>query len=79
MIAMLLNLIQLLILIRVILSWIQPDPSHPAVSMIYRLTEPMLAPIRRMLPANQTGIDFSPLILLLIIYALQRFLLSPGL
>lgn len=47
---------------------------YTIVDMLYRLTEPALAPIRRLLP-NLGGIDISPIILLLIIYALQRVII----
>lgn len=47
---------------------------YTIVDMLYRLTEPALAPIRRFMP-NLGGIDISPIILLLIIYALQRLII----
>jgi YggT family protein len=60
------QLIFLLILARAIVSWIQVDRSHPIVKFIYDVTEPILAPIRNLLP--QTGMmDFSPLIVLLLL------------
>ena len=44
------RLFELLILARILLSWVQLDPYNPIVQGIFRLTEPILAPIRRMLP-----------------------------
>ncbi len=53
-----------------------PDPYNPIVRFLYRATEPVLAPFRRLLPPYRTGgIDLSPLWVLLIIYILQEFLL----
>ncbi|MFQ3535721.1 MAG: YggT family protein [Aggregatilineales bacterium] len=54
----------LLILARVLMSWFNPDPSSAIVRTIYQLTEPILAPIRRLLPS--TGmIDLSPMVALI--------------
>ncbi len=50
-----------IILIRVVLSWVNVDPYNPLVRMIYQITEPVLAPIRRIVPP-MAGLDFSPLI-----------------
>jgi YggT family protein len=63
-----LYLIMGLILVRAILSWV--NPYSPISPVIYPLTEPLLKPFRRILPASQ--IDFSPLVLLI----LCQFLLS---
>ncbi len=66
---------EIIVLARVILSWVHPDPNHPVVVWIERLTEPLLDPIRRLLPFEKIGLDFSPLILLLLLELLERFLL----
>ncbi|MEJ2068289.1 MAG: YggT family protein [Deltaproteobacteria bacterium] len=73
-----------IIIIRVIVSWIiyfnpygsfakflSPYNPNPLVQFLYRTTEPVLWRIRRLLPFHNIGIDFSPLIVLLIIYLLQ--------
>jgi YggT family protein len=64
----------LLIIARVILSWVAPMGGGPFVAFIYQATEPLLAPIRRIIPPT-AGIDWSPLILLLLLGALTRVLL----
>ena len=61
-----------IIIIRSLLSWVNPDPWNPIVRFLYQVTEPVLRPIRRRLPV--TGIDFSPVVVILAIYFLQRFL-----
>lgn len=61
-----------IIIIRSLLSWVNPDPWNPVVRFLYQVTEPVLRPIRRRLPT--TGIDFSPAIVILAIYFLQWFL-----
>jgi YggT family protein len=53
----------LVVLASVILSWIRLDPEHPIVRVVETLTEPVLAPIRKILP-DFGGIDFSPMLLL---------------
>ena len=60
----------LAILARVILSWFRFDPYHPVSLFLHQVTEPILAPIRRLLPP--TGmIDFSPLVALLLLQVVQ--------
>jgi YggT family protein len=51
-----------------VISWVNPNPYNPVVSLLRRLTEPVLAPIRQLLPPWKTfGLDFSPLIVILVI------------
>lgn len=61
-----LNAYSLVVFARVIVSWIQLPPDNPIVVYSRMLTEPFLEPIRKLLPPA-SGIDFSPLILLLLI------------
>ena len=64
----------LLVISRVLLSWINPRFEGPVARFLYETTEPLLSPIRRVLP--QTGmIDFSPLILMLVLGVLVRLVL----
>ncbi len=62
-----------IIIIRAIISWVNPDPYNPIVRFLYQITEPVLRPIRKIIPPIG-GLDFSPLVALLIIYFLQAFL-----
>jgi YggT family protein len=58
-----------LIIIRALLSWVNPDPYNPAVNFLNRVTEPVLAPLRRALPLGLSyGIDISPLIAIFVIF-----------
>jgi YggT family protein len=61
-----------IVVIRALLSWVNPDPWNPIVRFLYQATEPVLRPIRRRLPMS--GIDFSPMVVILAIYFLQWFL-----
>ena len=57
-------LVQILIICRVVVSWLNADPHNRLVQIIVNSTEPMLAPIRRIVPPIGGGLDFSPIILL---------------
>ncbi len=67
----------ILIFARFVFSWVRPDPYHPTwgpiLRFVYQATEPLLAPIRRMLPATG-GVDFSPMILLFGLYFIRSLL-----
>ena len=64
-----------LILIRALISWVNPDPYNPIVQFLYKTTEPILNPIRRFLPLGiRFGIDISPIIAFLAIMFLKSFL-----
>lgn len=66
-----------LILVRALISWVNPDPYNPIVQFLYKATEPILYPIRRLLPfAFNFGIDFSPIIAFLILIFLRSFLVK---
>jgi len=65
-----------IIIIRAVLSWVNPDPYNPIIRLIYQITEPVLAVVRRRLPLRGMGIDLSPLIILLAIFFLQSFLVK---
>lgn len=71
-----LTLYMWIIIAQAIISWVNPDPYNPIVRFLYRVTEPVLAPIRRWLPTRGMGVDFSPLIVILVIYFLQWFLVK---
>ncbi len=64
-----------IIIARAILSWVNPDPYNPIVNFLYRVTEPVLYRVRRRLPP-MGGLDLSPLIVLLAIFFLQKFLVT---
>ncbi len=59
----------------VIVSWIQLPPTHPIVGFLTMMTEPFLAPIRRLMP-TMGGLDFSPMVLLLAVQMVRRVVLS---
>ena len=71
-----LSLYMWVIVARAIVSWVNPDPYNPIVVFLRRSTDPVLQPIRRKLPVSGMGIDFSPIILILGIIFLQKFLVD---
>ena len=67
----------LVIIARTIISWVRPDPYNPAVRAIYRLTEPILHPIRNALMkfTGNVGLDFSPFIAIILLYIFRAIIL----
>ncbi len=73
-IRLLINLLTLLIVVHVVLTYFL-SPFHPFREAIDRLVEPMLMPIRRFMP-NMGGLDFSPIVLILIIQVVGGLLIN---
>ena len=71
-----LNIYMWVIIARAIISWVNPDPYNQIVQFLYRVTEPVLAQVRRWLPFGRMGIDISPIIVILAIYFLDEFLIK---
>ncbi|NQU95380.1 MAG: YggT family protein [Candidatus Omnitrophica bacterium] len=63
-----------IIIIRALLSWVNPDPYNMIVQILHRVTEPILAPIRRMIPMHNIGIDVSPIIAILFLWFVKLFI-----
>ena len=61
---------------RAVLSWVSPDPYNPIVRFIHNITEPVLYQIRKRLPMMYGGIDFSPIVVILLIIFLRIFLVE---
>lgn len=62
-----------IIIARCIISWVNPSPYHPVVRFLYRATEPVLAPARRLIPPI-AGLDVSPIVVIFLIYLIQNLL-----
>lgn len=63
------------IIVRALISWVSPDPFNPIVQFLQTVTEPVLAPIRRILPPMfRFGIDISPVIAIFLVIFLKSFL-----
>jgi len=72
---MILFFAMIVVIARAVLSWVSPDPYNPIVRVINQLSEPLLFPIRRRVP-YLGGMDLSPIILLMVIFFLQNFLVQ---
>ncbi len=68
------------VIVRALISWVNPDPWNPIVQTLNRLTDPLLEPIRRwmfrMMGSRGIGIDLSPLLLIMAIYFVDFFLVG---
>ena len=71
---LILDLYMFVIIIRVVLSWIRVNQFNPVVKMIYKVTEPVLAPVRAIIP-DLGGVDISPVVVFLVYRYLIRGLL----
>jgi len=65
-----------IVIARAILSWVNPDPYNPIVRFIHNVTEPVLYQVRKKIPINFGGIDFSPIIVILVVYFLRDFVVN---
>ncbi len=69
-------IVLMLVIVRVILSFVSSDSYHPIVPLVFQLTEPILKPVRKRMPALG-GLDLSPMIILLAIFLLQALVVAP--
>jgi len=74
--SIILSIYMWVIIIRAVVSWVNPDPFNPIIRVLYQVTEPVLWRIRKILPLQFGGIDFSPFLLVLVIIFLQQFLVN---
>ena len=74
----LINIICILIFLRAVISWVNPDPFNPLVQFLNRATDPILAPIRRLIP-SLGPVDISPWIATIVIYYINKYFLVPTL
>ncbi len=70
------NLYIIIIIVRTVLSWFNPNPHSPGMAFLVRITEPVLYPIRRFLPLSGVGLDLSPIIAIFGLMFVQYFLIS---
>lgn len=72
----LINIYMWLVIIRVLISWINPDPYNPIVQFLRGLTDPAIEAVRRIVPSFiwSTGLDFTPLLLIVFLQVIMLFL-----
>ncbi|MEA1920139.1 MAG: YggT family protein [Campylobacterota bacterium] len=61
----LINVYIWVVIIASLISWVKPDPNNPIIQVLYRITEPAYALVRRYIPSVYNGIDLSPLIIII--------------
>ncbi len=69
-VGLLVNIYFFALLATIILSWVAPGSSHPALYLLHQITEPVMAPVRQILPA-MGGLDFSPILVFILINIVQ--------
>lgn len=69
-IGLLVNIYFFALLAMIILSWIAPGSNHPAIHLLFQITEPVMAPFRKVLPP-MGGMDFSPILMFILINIVQ--------
>lgn len=69
--ALVFNLLSLCIFIRALLSWVQPDPRNPIVQALNAITEPILQPLRQVVP-RFGGLDITPLVAIILLSAIAQ-------
>ena len=72
----LIDLYEIVLIVRIILSWIPHDRRHSAVQFLYRITEPVLGPARRIIPPIGGTLDISPIVVFVLLEFLKRFLMG---
>ena len=70
------TLLYWIIIIRALISWVSPDPFNPIFQFLQRVTEPILAPIRKVFKMQFWAIDISPIIAILVLIFTQSFLVQ---
>ncbi|MGB2601921.1 MAG: YggT family protein [Candidatus Omnitrophota bacterium] len=74
-VSLLFNVLYFILIIRIIMSWINPDPYNEVVRIIYRVSDPILVPFRR-LPLQMGGMDFSPILAFVVLSVLRNFIVN---
>jgi YggT family protein len=75
--ATLINLLAIAILVRALLSWVRPDPSNPLVQALDAITEPILQPLRQIIP-RMGMIDITPMVAMIVLFIIANLLRNSG-
>jgi len=71
-----LNVLLVIVLVNAVLSWIRPDPRNPIVAFLDRVSDAVCDPVRRLLPTTFGGLDVAPLLVMLAIVFVQKFVVA---
>ncbi len=69
-----LNLYMWILIIRAVLSWVNPDPYNPIVRFLHNITDPLIYRVQRILPLQFGGIDLTPMVIIVAIIFLRSFI-----
>ncbi len=75
-VSLLFRVYSILILIRVLLSWVSVSPYHPAIRLLHQVTDPVIVPLRRLIPPVGGTVDVSPVVALILLEIVHRLLVS---
>ncbi len=64
------------VIIAALISWVRPDPYNPIVQVLYRLTEPVYAFIRRYIPTVINGLDLTPIVIIVALQIIDVILIN---
>lgn len=67
----LIGLYEIVLIVRIVLTWVPHNPYHPAVTFLHKITEPVLEPVRRVIPSIG-GIDVSPIVVFIVLHFIKR-------
>ena len=74
--SMVINIYIWVVIIAALISWVRPDPYNPLVQILYKLTEPLYARIRRLIPTIIGGVDLTPILVILALKFIDLFLVQ---
>ena len=73
---MVINIYIWIVIIAALITWVRPDPYNPIVQILYKLTEPLYAKIRKVIPTLIGGIDIAPIIVILALQFINLFIVK---
>ena len=74
--SMVINIYIWVVIIAALISWVRPDPYNPIVQILYKLTEPLYARIRRLIPTIIGGVDLTPILVILALKFIDLFVVQ---
>lgn len=74
--SMVINIYIWIVIIAALITWVRPDPYNPIVQILYKLTEPLYAKIRKVIPTLIGGIDIAPIIVILALQFINLFVVK---
>ncbi len=70
----LINVYEFILLIRIIISYLDVNVYHPVVQLLFRITDPVMSTVRRYIPCQFGMMDFSPMVIIFLLFIIQRAL-----